>query len=372
MPIVPSAHKKMTTASQNISIWQTDIRDFFSRSGGGQRLPASGVVAFCRKLAFLLGAGLTVKDAMPIIMQQSEGGSSGRVISIIHNEVVGGRSFSAAIEAAGAFPEFMQQYIQVGEKTGQLAKACQQLADYYEQQTKTKSELISTMAYPATVILMMLAVIVLAVTMVLPGYARMFEASGVQLPLITSLLISLSGFFAQNFAMVLLLLATATLLLVLLLRKNPLTLHSLLLKSTLAKLSVNFHLSQTLTLVLGAGLTVSDALAMCINTIPNKKVQADFCSILTRTTTGHTLWNALSNLPYVDPLLSDMIKIGEETGEIKQTMEKCHAYFAENYSHNLRRISKLIEPTITIFMGFLLVLLILAVVLPTFEMAAIM
>jgi len=79
----------------------------------------------------------------------------------------------------------------------------------------------------------------------------------------------------------------------------------------------------------------------------------------------------LEKIPYIDPLFTGMARVGEETGTLPQTVEKCRAYFESSYKFAIRRLNKLIEPVITLILGVILAAVMLAIVLPTFELATI-
>jgi type IV pilus assembly protein PilC len=282
-----------------------------------------------------------------------------------------GDSFSAAIKKTGVFPSFMYGYISIGEQTARLPTVCGHLADYYEGQAQTSDELKAAMMYPAAVTIMMLGVIILAVVMVLPGYTRVFAASGVALPGLTRALLSVSDFVALHGLLMAALFLFAVIAIVIFLQgdRGKQFIALLSLKIPLVRQSISYRLAQAMDLLLSAGLSVSSAIPLCMEVMPNQKVKTDLSRLLMELKSGLAFWEALSGIKYIDPLFAGMARIGEETGQLTQTMEKCHIYFEQNFRHTIRRLNKLIEPIITIFLGILLAFIMLAVVLPTFELA---
>ena len=372
MPILPTQKTKNKTHTRG-SIWQTDIQDVFFRNRK-RKIPIADLALFCRKAAYLLGAGLTIKAALPILQGQSLGAALNIVIPQVHKNVIKGASLSDALKTATVFPNFMIGYVAIGEKTAQLANVCEKLADYYEQQDQTKKELFAALMYPITVILMMIGVIVLAMATVLPGYASIFDASDIALPAITEILLNASAFLAGNRFLLLGGLVAFIITLAVFVRSG--TGKELVsrgqLKIPLLRLGINFHLAQSLSLLLTSGIRVSDAMPLCVNLIDSICVKKDLNELSQNLADGMEFSSSLSRIPYIDPLLRDLASVGEKTGELPQTMEKCHRYFAANYMHSIKRLNKLIEPVITLTMGVLLTLLMLAVVLPTFELATAM
>ena len=370
MPLLPENKKPNQVPG---SIWQKNLSDIVF-PGRKRAVPEGQLALFCRKMSYLLGSGLSLREAFPILQGQSLGAVLGAVLPQVHMRIMRGESFCDALRAEANFPEFMLGYIAIGERTAQLAKVCEKLADYYEEQAQAKKQLLATLLYPATVLFMMLAVITLSMLTVLPGYARIFEASNVRLPAVTQVLMNASSFLVAN-AMPLFIGLVAAVLMLLILAKckygrNAFSFFQL--KIPLARQGVNLNLAQALSILLSSGIRISEAVLLCISIIDNTRVKVDLQKLCTRLAEGTGFSDALKAIPYIDPLLQDLVQVGEKTGDLPQAMEKCHSYFSADYKYNLNRLNKLIEPIITLTMGVLLAIVMLAVVLPTFELATAM
>ncbi|MCL2217492.1 MAG: type II secretion system F family protein [Defluviitaleaceae bacterium] len=357
------------------SIWHMDVADLLSFGRRPSRpLSLKDLAVFCRKAAFLLNAGLPIKAAMPILYAQMPGRALKSVVSDVHKMVMQGEKFSKAIKVAKVFPAFMCGYVDIGEKTAQLPKVCEQLADFYEQQATLKDELTAAMMYPAAVSLMMLGVIVLAVTLVIPGYSDMFAASGVPLPALTAMLIGISDFLGENWLVVLAGISGGLIIMLLFLRSSRGKAFSsrIKLRIPLLRQNINFRLVQAMSLLLSSGLSVSRAIPLCREITENSRVREDLQNLSANVDAGIAFWEALGQMKYIDPLLIGLARVGEETGSLPQTIQKCHYYFEAAYRHNIRRMNKLIEPLVTLVMGVILAAVMLAVVLPTFELATVL
>ena len=367
MSLLP-AKKKQNHAQS--SIWQANISDILF-PGRKKKIPHSELALFCRKLSYLLGSGLSLRAAFPILQGQSLSAGLRATLPQVHTRLMKGDSFCDALKAEAHFPEFMLGYIAIGERTAQLAQVCEKLADYYEEQTQAKKEILAALLYPATVLLMMLAVITLSMLTVLPGYARIFEASNVNLPAITQILMNASAFMVSNALLLFIGLGvTITALIILANSRYGQGIFSFFqLKIPLARQGVNLNLSQALSILLTSGIKLSEAVILCTNIIDNTRVRADLQKLSVSLAEGIGFADALKSMPYIDPLLHDLAHVGEKTGDLPQTMEKCHSYFAMDYKYKLNRMNKIIEPIITLTMGVLLAIVMLAVVLPTFELA---
>jgi len=372
MPIKPiQTTKKQLYGS--ISIWQMNISDVIFRNRK-RSVPIKDLALFCRKLTYLLAAGLPIKAALPILQGKSLGLTLGAVLPQVHKRVMKGDSFSDALKLEGVFPEFMIGYIAIGEKTAQLAKVCGKLADYYEQQAKTRQALFAALMYPTAVLLMMFGVIVLAMVTVLPGYARIFEASNIALPVITAMLLDASAFLTENIILLSggFLIAIITIGIFIGSKPGKDLISGAELNISILRQAVNLHLTQALSLLLASGIRLSEAVLLCMGLTDNVRVKRDLQELSKNLSEGLGFSDSLDAIPYIDPLLRDLARVGEKTGDLAQSMERCLDYFVADYKHNITRANKLIEPIITLVMGILIALVMLAVVLPTFELATVM
>ena len=375
MPISPQSFNSPEINAHSpkpIPIWHRDISTLL-KFKYTSKASLRELSVFCRKMSFLLGAGIPIKSALSVISEQLPGRGISRLLPGINTKVAQGESFSAAVKATGAFPSFFCGFVAIGEATAKLPSVMEQLADFYDDQAQTKDELVAALLYPIVVTVMMLGVIVLAVTLVLPGYSRIFDASGVSLPALTRGLLHMSEFLIANNLLVAGVLLGVFLLVILFMRSNrgrDLA-AAVSLRIPIARQGVNFRLTQALYLLLSAGLPVFQAIPLAGEVMDNVRVRRDLSKISAQLGMGKPFWEVLSKLRYIDPLLIDLARVGEETGKLTQTMEKCQNYYAQAYRKAIRRLNKMVEPAITLVLGVGLGIIVLAVILPTFELATV-
>ncbi|MCL2527687.1 MAG: type II secretion system F family protein [Defluviitaleaceae bacterium] len=373
MAIDPIITKPQGENTEPVSIWHRDITMLF-KTGYTPQAPLREIAIFSRKLSFLLSAGIPIKSALSIVSEELTGWGLRNLLPKLNTRVQQGESLSAAIKSTGAFPAFFYGFVQIGESTARLPQVMEQLAEFYDQQAQTKEELTAAMVYPIAVTIMMLGVIVLAVTFVLPGYSRIFDTTGVPLPAITRGLLHISNFVITNGRLITIYLAAIIVLTTFFLRsKNGRWLIAgLALKVPLIKQGVNFRFTQALYLLLSAGLPVSQALPFIEDVMDNVRVKSSIGTITAQIKMGRPFWAALSDVQFIDPLLTGLARVGEETGHMPQTMEKCQVYYSQQYKQAIKRLSKLIEPIITLLLGVGLGIIMLAIILPTFELATVL
>ena len=374
MPITPYTPKpRENPDSMPTSIWHRDISSLF-RLKYVPQAPIKDISVFCRKLSFLLGAGIPIKSALTIVSEQLPGRGLRRLMPKLNARVQQGQSFSEAITASGAFPSFFCGFVSIGEATAKLPQVMEQLADFYDEQARIKDELTAALVYPSAVAFMMLGVIILAITFVLPGYSRIFATSGAPLPALTRGLMNMSEFLLHNAPLVIIL-TLGIFIIVIIFATSKLgrgIIAQLTLQLPITRQGINYKLTQGLHLLLSAGLSISQALPLTEDIMGNIQVKKDIANISAGLKTGKPFWVALSEVKYMDPLLVGLARVGEETGYMSQTIDKCQSYYADNYKQAIKRLNKLVEPVITLVLGIGLGIIMLAVILPTFELATIL
>ena len=359
-------------SNNGVSVWQMDVAELVL--GKRKNVKLKDIAVFCRKFSFLLDSGLQVKASLLVLCGQIENRGLSVAIGKLHSLVEQGESLSLALANVKVFPLFLCGYVGIGEKTGKLAEVFAKLADYYEEHSKIEEELVAAMIYPIMVAMMMLGVIILSVTLVLPGYADIFMDTDMPMPLLTSSLIAVSDFVSQNLALI----AIGILLLVACVRAfitgkiGSKLLNAIKIKIPLVKKSINLKIAESLSLLLHSGISISDALPICVKLIDNSSIKADFYELESNLRKGKSFWASLNKLPYVDKQFISLVKIGEESGSLAKTVAKCREYLLADYKLGIKQLNKLVEPIVTIALGTVLALIMLAVVLPTFELAGVM
>jgi len=368
MPIVPTSDKPK---GEQTPFLRRDMSSLFS---GSSRVPVRELAVFCRKLSVMLGAGTHIKQALTIVRDEVPGRVLKKKVAQVNARVQQGDSFSLALTDTGGFPAFFCGFVSIGEATARLPQVMEQLADFYDAQAQTSDELTAALVYPVAVTVMMIGVIIMAITFVLPGYSRIFDATGAPLPALTQGLLDASDFLVNNGIRLAIGFFVLIIFLFFLLRtqggRNFVAVAKL--RVPLVRQGVNFRITQALHLLISAGLSVSQAMPLVIEVMDNVRVKRDMSAVRTMLEAGMPFWVAISDIKYIDPLFTGLARVGEETGRLGHTMEKCREYYAGAYKRAIKRLSKLIEPIITLVLGIGLGIIMLAVVLPTFELAAIL
>jgi len=324
---------------------------------------------FCRQLSFFLESGMLLPRAFQIIQSQTKDKRVKRMLMDIREHSLRGNSLSDCLKTAPV-PPLAPALCRVGEESGKLAEAVGQLADYYEREFKNRQSLTGALIYPVILTVMMLAVTVLAIVYVIPNYAAIFESVGIPLPLPTRILMSAGDFILRYGLFVITALLAAGLCISGLLRtKRGKTVTGFIrLHTPLWRAGMNLRFCKCMSMLLNAGLPAPESLSITRDAIANAYLDRTFISIVTGLKQGRKFSTLLAEARYFDPMLINMTEIGEETGDLARPISQCAAFYQTEQERTSALYAKLAEPVIMIFLGSALALIMLSVILPTFEL----
>src|SRR5690606_4801575 len=148
---------------------------------------------YCRQFATLIRAGISIVEATNILAQQTESKALKKALYEIERELQGGVAFSTAVQNhPKIFPPLFVNMIRAGEMTGSLDGTLERLATYFEKQYTLKKKVLSTMAYPVVLLVLIIGVVIFLMLSIVPNFTTMFEQFGSDLPAITQMVVSIS------------------------------------------------------------------------------------------------------------------------------------------------------------------------------------
>jgi len=355
---------------KKLTILSMDIEDIFFTP----KVSKKELAVFCRQLSFILESGTPLTTAFNILESQAKNKTFKRVMSSIYEDLLIGESLAASLRKSNCFPVFLLSMTDVAERGNRLPEVYSYVSSYYEKESKFYEGFKSAMIYPLIVSVTMMTVVVASLLYVVPNYAMVFESSGVELPFATAVLIAFSRFTVNNLVQIVVFLLVFILGAVFIFRTekgkiyiDKLKLNVFIYRKLYVK-NLNLKFSHTLDLLLNAGLDLPLSITIIKNVLNNKFLDAKLDVVVSKIKQGEELSNLLKGVGYFEPVLCSMVKIGENTNTLPETMKKCSSYFMNEMDIYISNLNKLIEPLITIVMGVILAFIILAIMLPTFYM----
>jgi len=341
------------------------------------RVNFSDIVNFTRQVAMMLNAGLTLVEALDILKKQTTKQSFKKIITDINDEIKAGNPFSMAIKKYDSY--FSHLYIALvrsGEASGKLAEILLKLADNLEKEREFKGKVKGALIYPVIIIIAMIVVIFIMITFVLPRLLNLYKDFNIDLPATTKFLIFISSFMTKFWPFVI-----GGVFIIITLTRNylrtkkgkflyDLTLLRLPVLSNVIKTSSLVDVTRTLSILIGAGVSILEALEIIKDTSENLVYQQAFADVYKKVEKGMSLGNAMEEEEIFPPILVQMTQVGEQTGHLDDTLGRISRYFEMESELAVKAMTTLIEPAILVFLGLGVGFLVMSVITPIYNLTS--
>ncbi|MGY0196358.1 type II secretion system inner membrane protein GspF [Leptothrix sp. BB-4] len=343
---------------------------------GGKRVFTSTTLAiWTRQLAGLVAAGLPLERALTALADEAEEPRQAELLAHLRAEVNAGSTFARALATAPReFDDIYRAVVSAGEQTGQLGLVLEKLADDLEERQALKAKLIGAALYPAIVSLVAIVIVVFLVTYVVPQVAQVFVGGKRALPWLTSAMLGISAFL-RSWGWLLLLAVGGAVGLLGVMRRNPATRERLdagfLTLPLLGKLARGYNAARfagTLAMLAGAGVPILKALQAAAETLSNEAMRADALDALAQVREGAPLASALAAKKRFPGLLSMFARLGEQTGELPQMLQRAATQLGNEVQRRAMQTATILEPLLIVVMGLAVMLIVLAVLLPIIQL----
>jgi general secretion pathway protein F len=349
----------------------TGSRERFSRP----RLSRKGLALVTRQFATLVRAGLTIEEGLNVLIEQTESAGARTLFAAVRARVLEGQSLSHSLAAfPDAFPQIYRAMIEAGEQSGRLGDVLERLADYTENREALRDQVIIAFIYPVLLTVVAFIVIVFLVTYVVPQVTRVFSNLGQTLPLVTRILIGVSNFARTSGLVWLAALAGAVFAGALLLRDEGRRRrwHGWLLRlPVLGRLirSVNAaRFSDTLGILTASGVPLLTSLQSAAAVVTNLPMRAAVDEAVRRVREGGALAPALGAAKLFPPIVIHLIASGEATGRLDTMLARAAEAQSRELVNWTRGMTAVLGPFLILAMGGVVLFLVVAILLPIFEM----
>lgn len=342
-----------------------------------KRIPSQEIVAVTRQLATMISAGLSISRALEVLSEQTSNKSMRKVLLDVLRDVQGGSSFSNSLaKHPAAFSPTYVALVRAGEASGKLEEILKRLADTLESQRDFNSRFKSAMIYPAIIFLAMIGVFALMMIFVIPKLSEMYDSMGVELPVVTQTMISISDFAVKYWYAVLILVGTGVLGIKSFLSTED---GKALLNLTLSKLPVFGKLikqkdltefARTLSLLISSGIAITEALDIVGDVVTNPNLKSGAKSAANSVEKGGSLSAYLRQDKNFPPLLAQMASVGEETGQLDEVLNRVGSFYSTETEHAIKGLSSALEPIILILLGGMVGLLIISIITPIYKITS--
>jgi len=340
-----------------------------------RRISASDLAMVTRQLATLVESNLPIDEALRAAAEQSRSARIKGMLLQVRSRVAEGHTLAYAMgEFPQAFNEMYRAMVNAGEHAGYLGPVLEQLADYTEQRQYTGQKLKMAMIYPFILVGVAIAVVVALMVFVVPELVGIFAHSRRELPLLTRGLIATSDFFRDYAHWVLLGFAVLVFVVRRLLR-NPRRRkrwHRFLLRVPgLSHLLVALDTSRfasTLSILMSSGVPLLDSLRIAGQVLTNLVLREDSEAVAERVQEGSSLHRALQQSGHFPPMMVHMVASGETSGELETMLDRAARNQERELEMTLGTLMNLFEPLMVVFMGGMVLTIVLAILLPIFDL----
>ncbi len=338
------------------------------------RASRQDLALFTRRMADLTTAGLPLDRVLQVLAEQTENQQLSDAVADCLIEVRGGLSVSASIERhPRVFPEVYVQTLKSGEASGQFAESAERMADLLENEVARRSLVVSSLVYPAVLICVATFVVIFMLTFVVPRLSGVFKGFGAELPLPTKMLLALTGFITTQWFLII----GAALAVFFGYRawtrtdagaftRDRFFLNAPVFGQVVTKATVSRYARVLGTLVYG-GVPILEAIQLAGQSAGNKVFAHTNDKIVQDVREGVPLADAMRYAGVFPPVLTHMVAIGEETGDLPKMLSRVANSLDFEVEQGLRRLTAALEPAILLVMGGVVAFVVLSIMLPIFE-----
>lgn len=341
----------------------------------GKKVKDKDLAVFCKQFVSVLNAGVTVITALDMMAEQMDNKSLQQGLRDAQAYVQKGGTLADGFKLnPKVFPPILVNMTAAGEMSGNLETAFERLTTHFEKSNKLKGKIKGAMTYPIIILVVVLAVVVVLLMTVIPQFADMFQDMGAELPKATQMLVDLSDFMIhRGYILVLIIVAIvfglkafgktdvgstiyATIGL-----KAPLF-GNLTIKSAAA------DFARTLSTLMASGIPLLDAIEQVAKMQKNKIIREGLLDAKTQVAKGLPLSKPIRDMDIFPPMLPQMIKIGEETGNIEDMMDKVADYYEMEVENATDALTAAMEPMVIVLMAVVVGGIVIAIYSPMLSM----
>ena len=368
LSVQPAEVKVRSTSKKKIATDQVK----FTHAG----IKLDDILVFARQLATMLGSGVTLLRSLDVILSQVESRELARVLTKVRDDIEQGRSLSQSLaKHPKVFNQFWVSLVEVGEASGTMPLVLEKLAFYMEQQAAFRSAIISSLVYPGILFFVCMGAVAFFALYVAPRFEKIFVTMKLKLPLITQMLLAYFKFVKMNIVPVI----GGIVVFIFLLKKYIRTyqgglqfekvLFSLPIFGNVVKLIIVERFASQMSILVDSGVPILYALEITERLVENRTCALVVADIREAVRQGRLLAEPMQQSGFFPPMAVQMIKVGEETGELSKMLKHVSDFYQKNVEAFMKRFGTMIEPVMLVVMGGVIGTIVIAMFLPILDLS---
>lgn len=363
--------KKITAPS----LLDIDLGEWMVEKGLAKPFGKSELNRFTKQLSILINAGVPILECLEILGRQEKNPSLRKSIKMIIADVGGGKTLYDGMRIQNGFDKLYCSLVKAGEAAGILDTILNKLSEFMEKQENLKKKIKSAMTYPTIVVIIGIAVTYGLMVFVVPQFVGMLQESGQEIPFITQLVIDISDFF-QEYTIIMVpggIIGFVLFMNSIKTKTGKMRWDRFIMKAPIfGTIIIKGNLSaftRTLATMLSSGVSIIESLDVCIETVDNTQIARDLKQVKDSVVKGKSITDPLSRIKYFPDLVTQMVRVGESTGNLDEMLIKISDVFEAETEESVDNMTKLIEPIILVGLGGMIGSVLIAMYLPIFMSA---
>ena len=344
-----------------------------------KKMTLKEVTIFCRQFVTMLASGVSLVRAMDILREQALKESNFhlyRIYDRVYQDVQKGYSLNEAMLAQdGVFPPMLIHMVEAGEISGSLDNVLGRTAEYYESQNKLINRVQTSLMYPKLLVGMIIFIVLGLFAFVLPQFFVVFDDLSLELPRITEIIIMISDFVIYKWYILVIVVVALLLAWSIAMTNERFAYRVDYLKTKLPIVKVAVekvaiaNFTSTMGVLYSSGVSMLQALEISAAVLNNRYYTDKFEQVIREVETGKMLSTAVAEAEVFDPMVTSLLRMGEESGNLESVFETTAVFYMNEAEEAIARMITAIEPIVIVVIGLIVLLVVAAVLMPTFSMA---
>ena len=367
---IPSATAKKSTGSDIEKLLKTEITLF------GNGFSNKKKQSFYLELAVLLKAGITIKEALTLLIESFKKKKDKEMLENVLHQIVNGKPFSEALHNSKYFSEYEYYSLKIGEETGTTAQVCRELGAFFERKNEQQRIVVAALTYPAIVLSTAVLVVIFMLSYVVPMFQDIFKQNNMELPLLTRFIINMSEAM-KSYGSIILLVVTVFIVSTRFFKDNysyRKNLHAAILKiPVLGPFISKVYLAQftqAVTLLTASKVPMLNSIQMVRKMIQFVPLQEALEKVENNILKGDSLSESLKSNKLFDNRIISLVKVAEETNQTEYVFKQLNEQYNQEVTQQSKIMSTVLEPFIIVFVGVIVAVLLIAMYLPMFQLSS--
>jgi type IV pilus assembly protein PilC len=333
------------------------------------------IALFCRQFSFVLSAGINILRALEIAKEQTENKRLKKMMEKVFEDVQRGHALSEAMRAHKELPEMLINMIEVGEASGTLDRIMDRMASYYDKEFRQRQKVKQALTYPAVVSVFSVIVVIILMVKVLPTFIDMFsQFPNAKMPATTVFLMGMSNFIATKWWL-LIIIVTAIITFLKIYsntEEGSYNIDNIKIRTPIFgrmfRKVITARFARTFGMLMGSGVPLMQCVNISADIVGNKVYSKALSSMRGELEKGSSLGEILEKEKLFPNMLTQMIRIGEESGTLDNILEKTAEFYDAEVETATTQLTAMLEPAIMVVLAIVVGFIVISIITPMFEM----